>query len=59
MPVHGTVWNGGACSLQNCLANTGAMTVEEDIGMFPTTSTIGARGRQLSFSVGLNSAILS
>ena len=23
MPVHGTVWNGGACSLQNCLASTG------------------------------------
>ena len=47
MPVHGTAWNGGACSLQNCLANTGVMTVDVDIGMFPTASTIGARGRQL------------
>ena len=51
-PVHGTVWNGGACSLQNCLASTGAMTVDVDIGMLPTASTIGARGRQLMLCCG-------
>ena len=60
MPIYGTVWNGGACSLQNCLANTGAMTVDVYIGMFSTTSTIGARGRQLMLqckvSTLLNSA---
>ena len=47
MPIHGTAWNGGACSLQNCLANTGAITLDVDIGMFPTASAIGARGTQL------------
>ena len=47
MPVHGTALNGGPYSLHNCLANTGAITVDVDIGMFPTTSPIGAGGRQL------------
>ena len=42
--IHGTMWNSGAWSLQNCLASTGAMIVDVDIGMLPATDPIGARG---------------
>ena len=57
MPIHGTVWNGGAWSLQNCLASTGAMTVDVDIGMLPAAGPIEARGGDYClflFSAGLS-----
>ena len=57
MPIHGTVWNGSAWSLQNCLASTGAMTVDVDIGMLPAAGPIEARGGDCClflFSAGLS-----